>query len=106
MSKLEARPGNSTQALKPSAEVKKATDKPQAASEASRAIPVSMLSFSSPVVIPGRSGAANQIVVGKPTGTWNSAIYVDTIFLYGGEFIVDGTFFVPKTAGALLGWKF
>lgn len=85
---------------------KKAPEKPAAESESSRAIPVAMLSFSAPVVLPGRSGASNQIVVGKPGGTWASAIFVDSIFLYNGEFIVDGSFFIPKTAGALLGWKF
>lgn len=73
-----------------------------------KAIPVRELYFSGLVRIPGTAGAATCIVAGKPElmKIAQSIQYVDTIFLYNNEFIIDGQFFIPKTCGALFGWKF
>lgn len=67
-------------------------------------MPVAELRFSHPVMLPGRSGATNLVTTSEGAGY--GATRVDSILLYRGEFIVDGGFFIPKTAGALLGWSF
>jgi len=72
----------------------------------SKAIPVRELHFSQSVRIPGYGGASNMVTT-NPLPTASAAgTKVASIFLYQGEFCIDGEFFIPKTAGALLGWKF
>lgn len=73
-----------------------------------KAVPVRELYFSTLVRIPGVGGAATCIVAGKPDvmKTAQNVQYVDSIFMYNNEFIIDGQFFVPKTCGALFGWRF
>lgn len=71
-----------------------------------KAIPVSVLAFSSLVRIPGYPGASNTLTT-RSTGAWTSnALKVDTILEYKGRFCVDGKFWIPETAGSLLGWEY
>lgn len=73
-----------------------------------KAVPVRELYFSQLVRIPGTAGAATCLVAGKPEliKISQNIQYVDSIFMYKGEFIVNGEFFIPKTCGTVFGWRF
>lgn len=59
------------------------------------------------VRVPGYPGATNQITTAVQVNPYSTnATQVETIFQYEECFIVDGHFWVPKTAGALNGWEY
>ena len=75
----------------------------------SKAVPIRALHFDKLVRWPGLAGSFSSLVVGKPDN-WqiNTAniCYADSIFEYKGRFCVNGQFWVPETAGALLSWEY
>lgn len=74
-----------------------------------KATPVKALHFSQLVRWPGLAGSFSSLVVGKPeVAQLNAAnvCYADSIFEYRGRFCVNGRFWVPETAGALLSWEY
>jgi hypothetical protein len=79
---------------------------PQKLPEDDKALPVRAIYFSQIIKFPGMSGAASMLVVDKSDSVSFGALKCDSIFLYRGEFIVDGMYFIPKTAGAILCYKF
>ena len=81
-------------------------DTPQKLPGDDKAIPVRALYFSQIVKFPGMGGAASALVADKSESLVPGALKCDTIFLYKGDFIIDGIFFLPRTAGALLCYKF
>lgn len=72
-----------------------------------KARPITQLSFSQPVKLPGISGATATVTTRPPTSPFaTGATKVDSIFLYEDCFCINGGFWIPKTAGALLGWEY
>jgi hypothetical protein len=74
-----------------------------------KAAPVRCIHFSQLVRWPGLAGSFTTLTTTKPeVPQLNSAnvCYVDSIFLYRGEFCINGRFWMPKTAGAILTWEF
>ena len=66
-----------------------------------------MMQFSTLVRIPGYPGATTSITTDVAGHAWASnSQTVDTIFFYEDCFVVDGKFWIPKTAGALVGWEY
>ena len=77
--------------------------------ESDKATPVRALHFSQLVRWPGLAGSFSSLIVGKPeVAQLNAAnvCYADSIFEYRGRFCVNGRFWVPETAGALLSWEY
>lgn len=79
--------------------------KAEARTDEPAARPVKALCFTQVVNLPD-IGTGTRVVSGRGIRTWSNAITVDTIFEYRGEFIINGSFFIPKTSGALLGWSY
>ena len=46
---------------------------------------------------PGSAGASNTLTT-QAVGTYANSTHVDSIFLYQGEFCINGRYFVPKTS--------
>lgn len=77
---------------------------PDASSD--KATPVKAIHFWQPIKWPDLPGAGVSLVVGKPANFRNNVLYCESIFLYRGDFIVDGRWFMPKTSGAILNWEY
>lgn len=72
-----------------------------------KAIPVKAIYFDKIIKWPGIAGASSALVVGSAdAGIPGNALRCDSIFLYRGEFIINGRHFMPKSAGALLTYEF
>ena len=56
------------------------------------------LVFCTPIRLPGISGASTELVAGKSDGLHRNALFVDSIVEYKDDFVVDGTWFVPRSA--------
>lgn len=54
--------------------------------------------FATPVRLPGISGASTELVSGKSDGMHRNALFVDSILEYKDDFIVNGTWFIPRSA--------
>jgi hypothetical protein len=80
----------------------------QKSQDESKAVPVKALYFDKLVRFPGYAGASTQLMTGRPEVEFGSTgvTYVTSIFLYRGEFCVDGRFFVPMSAGTILAYEF
>lgn len=71
-----------------------------------KALPVKAIHFNQVIKWPGTGGAASSIVVGKLEGIGSAFIPVESIFQYKGKFIVNGRFFMPETASAILSYEY
>lgn len=74
-----------------------------------KARPVRALHFSQLVRWPGLGGSFTTLSTSKPeVPQLNSAnlCYAETIFEYQGKFCINGRFWMPQTAGALLTWEY
>lgn len=73
-----------------------------------KAIPVKAVHFSQMVRWPGFAGAGSSLVSRalNPSITNPSYIWCDTIFQYRGKFCIDGKWFMPESAGAILTWEY
>lgn len=74
-----------------------------------RAVPVRALHFSQLVRWPGLAGSFTTLTTTKPEVaqlTSANVAYAESIFLYRGDFCINGKFWMPRTAGALLTWEF
>ena|SRR5690348_12366488 len=83
--------------------------KPKRLDESSddKAVPIRAVYFDKLLKWPGIAGAATCLSVGKP-GTMMSqnVMYCDSIFLYKGDFVINGQYFMPKTCGSILTYEF
>lgn len=71
-----------------------------------KALPVKAVHFTQVIKWPGTGGAASSIAVGEYKGIGSAFIPVESIFLYKGNFIVNGRYFMPITAGAILSYEY
>lgn len=69
-----------------------------------KARPVRCIHFSHITKWPGVAGAGIGICVGAPPAS--NYLSVDSIFLYRGEFVVNGKYFMNKHAGCILCHEF
>lgn len=64
------------------------------------------LHFSSVVLFPGIGATQRLVTRDSPSAGAMNSLAVDSIFEYRGRFCINGAFYVPETAGALLCWKY
>lgn len=71
-----------------------------------RAIPVRAIHFNQPIKWPGVAGAGLTLQAGRADMLRNNVLYCDNIMLYRDEFVVDGQYFMPKTAACVVCYEF
>lgn len=69
----------------------------QKSPDENKAVTVTSIHFAGITKFPGISGASNTLTTQR-VGTYANSSQVDSIFLYRGEFCVNGRLFVPKSA--------
>ena len=80
---------------------------PGVAERVERAIPVSHLQFSQAIRVPGKGGAFTRISTTAPLiAGVSDSLHAESIYEYNGRFCIDGTFWIPVTCGALVGWQY